>query len=66
MTLQCKSCRRTVAVVLGWHRQHVRASCPECGGTVAMMQQTSEVLALVGPKPVRSETPTMFSEEDQQ
>lgn len=62
-TLQCKTCRTTVLPRLAWVGPHVRASCPGCGAYIRFVTQTAEVLALVGPRPVRPTTGDLFRDD---
>lgn len=59
----CKTCRRTVVPVLRWvvrRSAHVRAWCPDCGGRLGAVEQTPDVLALVGTRPERDEAADLF------
>ena len=61
----CKVCWKIVAPALSWAGRdalHVKASCPDCGLFFKFVTQTPDVVAKVGPPPVRSATPDLFGE----
>jgi DNA-directed RNA polymerase subunit RPC12/RpoP len=58
----CIVCNAIVLPLYRWAGQQVACSCPQCGRRFKLLRPTPALVAVVGPRPARAETPGMFME----